>query len=450
MEKQFIVISPEVLFPSEIRKIREMFQSGLEQFHIRKPGFSDLDMINYITSIPREFRKYLVLHSHFYLAKEFKLKGIQVSKNSVQEAHEFKNDFTYYGYSAHSFKEVLENKNEFSHFFLSPVYNSLSKKGYLSGFKSEELRKFNTENADIKISALGGLDFNNSKLTMELGFWGIAVLGAIWQKKDTLQAYRKISTSLKSRPIVLTIAGFDPCCGTGVTADIKTFEEHSTIGLAVNTAISYQNDSDFYAVDWLNFNQIKRQIDVLFLKYKPDYVKIGLIENFSILRLIITLLKTHYSEIKIIWDPILKASANFQFHKFIKREELKALLEQVYLLIPNITESLEIFGTSEPTKIQDIIKEFPKCNILLKGGHLTDHKGTDVLIDSKQISSFEGRKLKCDTKHGTGCVLSSAICANLSGGMNLMQSVSKAKLYIEKFIDSNSSMLGYHNTKQIV
>lgn len=445
MSSQIIVISSPEQVSSEIRKMVALFQSGLQQFHVRKPNFTDFDMINFITAIPIKYRKFVVLHSHYYLAKEFGLKGIQVGKNRIIEAKEYKNDFTYFGYSAHSFDEIIEHKEQYTHFFLSPIYNSISKAGYQSNFEPEKIQNFTHNNADIKLIALGGIDVNNSKRTLDLGCSGIALLGTIWQQEDPLAAYNEIKESINIRPFTLSIAGFDPCSGAGVSADIKTFEQHKVQGLGVNTAITYQNECEFLAVDWLSFEQIKKQIDVLFNKYNPDFVKIGLIENFEILKEVVALLKNYNNEVKIIWDPILKASADFDFHGNINTDEVLSLLQNMYLVTPNIPECEKIFGTIDLKKIQIHINEYKLCNVLLKGGHSNKDDVTDVLIENDGIIYFEGKRLVNKTKHGTGCVLSSAICSYLSNQFELPAAIKKAKEYTTQFIDSNNGLLGFHN-----
>lgn len=444
MNTQLIIISSPVKQPSEIRKMVGLFKYGLKQFHIRKPDFSDFDMINFIGSIPTVYYKYLVLHSHYHLAEEFNCKGIQVGKRRMKEAEAYKSKFEYCGYSAHSFDEIIEHKEDFTHFFLSPVYDSISKTDYKSNFYLAEVSSFITDNPDVKLIALGGLDKSNSLQTLNLGFEGLAFLGSIWQAGDTALAYSEIIASISFRANVLSIAGFDPSSGAGVTADIKTFEQHKVQGLAVNTAITYQNETDFEGVDWMTFEQIKKQIEILFKKYQPEYIKIGLIESFDVLQQVVKLLKGINPSVKIIWDPILKASAGFDFHKNIKSAEVISLLQNIYLVTPNIPECKALMGTDEFEEIQAQIIDNKLCNVLVKGGHSENDKVTDVLIQSDNITSFEGNRL-ANTKHGTGCVLSSAIASNLANHISLANSIKKAKQYITQFIDSNNGLLGYHN-----
>ena len=86
-----------------------------------------------------------------------------------------------------------------------------------------------------------------------------------------------------NRPIVLSIAGFDPCGGAGVLADIKTMEKHQCLGMAVNTAITKQTEDKFISVNWFSGDDIINHIKPLLAKYKIDFVKIGIVENLNTL-----------------------------------------------------------------------------------------------------------------------------------------------------------------------
>lgn len=247
-------------------------------------------------------------------------------------------------------------------------------------------------------------------------------------------------------PTVLSIAGFDPSGGAGLLADIKVFEQHGLTGLAVNTANTFQNDTEFDGVDWLTINQIEKQLVVLLRKFDVKYVKIGLIESLDVLAKVVDLLEKH-SEVKppkIIWDPILKASAGFTFHDALSANQLKVLLKRLYLITPNLEEASALF----PNVDWNAIEVSPTlCNILLKGGHNSSAESTDVLYTETGKQEFVTERLNND-KHGTGCVLSSAIVANLTGCFDLPRACLKAKEYVTQFIESNNTMLGNH--KRIV
>ncbi|TLX76873.1 hydroxymethylpyrimidine/phosphomethylpyrimidine kinase [Labilibacter sediminis] len=235
------------------------------------------------------------------------------------------------------------------------------------------------------------------------------------------------------QPYVLSIAGHDPCAGAGLTADLKTFEHHKVYGLSVVTAITVQNDYDFKDVQWVDINLIEDQVKILFEAYKIDFVKIGLIENFSVLKRLLELLKEINPEVKIIWDPILKSSSGYGFHEVDNFNE--ELLNHLYLITPN-AEEYEL--------LQKHISDISSVNCLLKGGHSEEHKGTDILKYQGQQISIKGESFNGKSKHGTGCVLSSAIVSNLVNGMDMKNACIQAKKYVEQYILSTDENLGIH------
>jgi len=231
------------------------------------------------------------------------------------------------------------------------------------------------------------------------------------------------------KPIVLSIAGYDPCGGAGVLADIKTMEQHHVTGFAVTTAITYQTESNFDGLDWLPEEQVIRQLETLLAQYTPEAIKIGLI-SYALLEKVLAHIPDN---IPIVWDPIISASAGYEFENF-SPEQLSSILQKVELVTPNIKEyeQLKLKGATE-------------CNVLLKGGHAVGHSNDCLIYNFGSMDIIRGVEFSRPyMKHGTGCVLSSAIASNLALGKDLKQSCTSAKKYVEAFLQSNDSLLGYH------
>ena len=243
------------------------------------------------------------------------------------------------------------------------------------------------------------------------------------------------------RPFALSIAGFDPCGGAGILADIKTFELNKVQGLGVCTALTFQNDISFHAVKWINSEDILKQIDVLFERFKINCVKIGLIENLIILKTIIGHLKKLNSEVKIIWDPIVKASAGFIFHSEIKKDDLQEICNDIFLITPNMEEIKFFYNDIPAQEAAESLSEY--TNVFLKGGHTPATMIKDILWEKKEKQVFVSNKIASD-KRGTGCVLSAAILAGLAKGYSLQESCRQSKSYVTSYIKSNHSLLGYH------
>lgn len=247
-----------------------------------------------------------------------------------------------------------------------------------------------------------------------------------------------------SRPNVLSIAGFDPSAGAGILADIKTFEQCDVYGMGVISALTYQNDKAFEKVEWMSVSQIIEQIEVLKQRFYFNFIKIGLIESLEILNSLITYLTAQDSTPKIIWDPILKASAGFEFHTTINKNLFEKICNNLYLITPNLPEALQLGTHNNAITNSNHLSKM--CNVYLKGGHNKENKGNDVLFKKDGDQFFlNAEQISVSEKHGSGCVLSSAITALLAKGIPLEDACVESKKYVSSFLSSNNSLLGYHS-----
>lgn len=245
---------------------------------------------------------------------------------------------------------------------------------------------------------------------------------------------------------ILTIAGLDPSSGAGITSDIKTFEAHGLYGLSVCTAVTVQNDITFKDCVWVDKEIIITQIETLFERFSISVVKIGIIKSWNVLLDVILTLKKLNTEIKIVLDPILKASAGFNFHKDENLKTFENIISSCAIITPNYNEIQELFSNKDIEETIEFISE--RTNIYLKGGHREDKKGWDEVYYSKIVKmNIPPIAETVFEKHGSGCVLSSALAANLALEFSLEDTCKNTKWYTEQFLNSNESLLGTHNYK---
>ncbi len=242
---------------------------------------------------------------------------------------------------------------------------------------------------------------------------------------------------------ILTIAGHDPSGGAGLTSDIKTFESHGLNGLSVCTALTVQNDIDFKHCIWTNLDVITAQIDLLFKRFDISVIKIGLIESWEILSKILAHLHALNPNLKIILDPIIKASAGFDFHTSENQDILHNIWSQCFVITPNYDEIQLLYPSlSIEATLEDISTH---TNIYLKGGHRPDKKGWDTLYHNKIVMThIPPKATSIHEKHGSGCVLSSALASQILLGQPIEEAALNAKYYTEAFLNSNTSLLGNH------
>jgi hydroxymethylpyrimidine/phosphomethylpyrimidine kinase len=240
------------------------------------------------------------------------------------------------------------------------------------------------------------------------------------------------------RPVALTLGGFDPSGGAGVLADIKTFEMNKVYGLAVNTCITIQSDRDFHSVKWMDEVGITDSLILLSKRYKVKAVKLGMHKNLESVLFTVRLLKKTWPACRIVWDPVMKSSSGYDLNWQPGNTTLGKILSKIDLVTPNLPE----FEKLKTVHGRDL-SEAGAC--LIKGGHSQGKTSEDLLFENGKLKkTFVSKRIRKGEKHGSGCVFSSAITANLAKGLNLPDSVFNAKKYIRKFLKSNSTLSGYH------
>lgn len=247
-----------------------------------------------------------------------------------------------------------------------------------------------------------------------------------------------------NRSFVLTIAGFDPSAGAGILADIKTFEQHRVYGFAINTGNTIQTENEFFEMQWTGLDFVLKSLEKLFANYTIKAVKIGIIPSLQYLKEITLMIKKLSPKTKIIWDTVLKSSTEFDFITIENQGDLIEILKKINLITPNYDEILQLSSKGINAK-RTAIQLSKYCPVLLKGGHNPDEIGIDNLYTQNEIYTLLPKTNKCYEKHGSGCVLSAAITANLVLEQNLQTACKNAKTYTENYLLSNPTKLGFHH-----
>lgn len=185
-----IVITPEKMMENETEFINELFQEGLDLLHIRKPFINSEEMTDFIQKIDFEFHQRLVLHNHYELAKDFNISRFHFREIDRQNDlyKSFKQNII--STSVHDIKIFNELNEDWEYSFISPVFPSISKKGY--GENSTILDDIkNRDNSNVKLIALGGINEKNINEVFENEVDGVALLGAIWKSDEPLNAFKR-------------------------------------------------------------------------------------------------------------------------------------------------------------------------------------------------------------------------------------------------------------------
>jgi hydroxymethylpyrimidine/phosphomethylpyrimidine kinase len=184
------------------------------------------------------------------------------------------------------------------------------------------------------------------------------------------------------------------------------------------------------------------QVRLLLARFRVGFVKIGLIENLPILQELIGWLKAQNPTMQIVWDPVLKATAGYEFHPQPDADLLQSICAELALITPNQPEALRLWPAADAVAAAQHLSAW--CPVLLKGGHASGELATDVLLAAGERHEFSASRLLHGAKHGSGCVLSAAVLAQLAKGRNLVEACRMGKRYTTAFLASNDTLLGYH------
>lgn len=188
-----VLIAPEKDIPNEIEILHQLFEEGLEYYHFRKPFKNYDEHVAYLNQVDKKYHDRIVTHYFHELVNEFNLKGIHFQEQKRIDALENGSEY-FIGLNmlgktmSSSFHEPEELANcdiEFDYHLLSPVFSSISKKGY-------EGRCFDVNHIDKTIIGMGGINTDTIQETIELGFQGIGVLGGVWNAENPVESFKDI------------------------------------------------------------------------------------------------------------------------------------------------------------------------------------------------------------------------------------------------------------------
>lgn len=233
---------------------------------------------------------------------------------------------------------------------------------------------------------------------------------------------------------VLTIAGSDCSGGAGIQADIKTITVHKMYAMSVITALTAQNTTGVYGIRETDAEFVAKQMDCVFTDIRPDAVKIGMIPNEKIIRVIAEKLRT-YQVRDVVLDPVMISTSG---SRLMSKDAQEALKEELFplaaVVTPNLMEAEALcgFSVSTPCEMERAAEKiacYGSGAVLLKGGHLADG-ADDLLYEKGKYIWFSSKRIENPNTHGTGCTLSSAIACNLAAGYALERAIKNAKNYL--------------------
>ena len=238
----------------------------------------------------------------------------------------------------------------------------------------------------------------------------------------------------------LTIAGSDSSGGAGIQADLKTMTVLGVYGMSAITALTAQNTTGVQSIFEVTPKFLEEELDSIFTDIFPDSVKIGMVSNADLIRVISKKLR-EYNAKNIVVDPVMVSTSGSKLMADGAKDTLLSELFKVAdIITPNIPEAEALTGQSIKSKDDMVeaakkIGEFFDGYILLKGGHSTDD-ANDLLYKNSEKIWIMGERIENPNTHGTGCTLSSAIASYLAMGHDVPESVRLAKEFISGAINA--------------
>ena len=258
-------------------------------------------------------------------------------------------------------------------------------------------------------------------------------------------------------PVVLTIAGFDPSSGAGITADIKTIAAHECYGVACITALTIQSTRGVQRVEGVDPKIVAETLQELVSDLAVEAVHIGMLGNERVVAVVADFLggfpgQTSPGKVRlphVVLDPILKSSSGADLLDAAGiRLLIERLLPLAQLVTPNLDEASALTGMAV-TNLDQMreaaarLHSLGAANVVVTGGHL--EKAIDLLsfTTAKGIEQevFKADRQRSNSTHGTGCAFSTALACHLAHGRGLPEAVLLSKAYVSAAI-ANAHPLG--------
>jgi hydroxymethylpyrimidine/phosphomethylpyrimidine kinase len=249
-------------------------------------------------------------------------------------------------------------------------------------------------------------------------------------------------------PVVLTIAGFDPSSGAGITADIKTIAAHECYGVSCITALTVQSTRGVRKVQPVAGEFILETLHELITDLEIAALHIGMLgtgEAVSVVADFLGRVKLPH----VVLDPILRSSSGADL---LDQAGLQLLIEKLVplaeVITPNLAEAAVLTGLPVTNLAQmrtaaARLHSIGAANIVITGGDL--EKATDLLSFATrrgvEQEVFKAERLKSNSTHGTGCAFATALACHLAHGRGLPEAVLLSKAYVAAAI-GNAQPLG--------
>ncbi|MEC9033303.1 MAG: bifunctional hydroxymethylpyrimidine kinase/phosphomethylpyrimidine kinase [Thermoproteota archaeon] len=237
---------------------------------------------------------------------------------------------------------------------------------------------------------------------------------------------------------VLSIGGSDPSSGAGIQSDVKTFENHDVYGFTVITAITSQNTKKISKIAPISTKDIRTQLESVLSDFQIDAIKIGMVYDSSIIKIVNTMIKNQ--KCPIVVDPIIESTTKKILLKKSAIDSYKRyIIPLATIITPNKKEAKILSGTS---KAEDAAKELQKLgakNVIITGFRESEKEIEDFVMEVDNNYILKGKKIKI-INHGSGCNYSASITASLARKKSIYEATVTAKEYVYQSIKKSKNL----------
>lgn len=177
---KLIVMTRPTFFVEEDKILANLFEEGLENLHLYKPGAAPMYSERLLTLLGEDYNRKISVHGHYYLKEEYNLKGIHIDDAFTEPPVGYKGNLSR---TCHAISELKETKKRANYVFLHSIFDSQTNADEKQSFTREELEKASKEGLiDKKVYALGGMNLDTIRLIKDLGFGGVVICGDLWNR----------------------------------------------------------------------------------------------------------------------------------------------------------------------------------------------------------------------------------------------------------------------------
>ncbi|CDD21121.1 MAG: thiamine phosphate synthase [Prevotella sp.] len=176
------IMTKSTFFVEEDKILSSLFDEGLDDLHLFKPGSSPMYSERLLTLLPEDYYRKITVHDHFYLKQEYDLAGIHLDNPTDNLPDGYKGKFSR---TCTDLSQLKEMKKKSQYVFLKNIFDCIEFKEEKSSFSLQQLELAAGNGLiDKKVYALGGMSLENIKIAKALGFGGVVICGDLWNRFD--------------------------------------------------------------------------------------------------------------------------------------------------------------------------------------------------------------------------------------------------------------------------